>query len=487
MEKKGTFELNPPKPGTSELKKTLGPLMLWGLGVGYVISGMYFGWNLGLPEGGPLGLLVATIFVTIMYVTFVISYAELSCAIPKAGGAFVYGNRALGAPMGFLAGMAQLVEFVFAPPAIAIAIGTYFTSFMYFKDANVIFVAMVAYLIFTALNIYGVQISAVFELVVTVLAVCELLLFTGVTAPHFSMEAFSSNPLPNGWWGAFAAIPFAIWFYLAIEGIANVAEETINPQKDMIVGFTSAMGTLVILALLVFFSSVGVNGWETVVYEDVPVKVEQSTSMSGNEVSMQPKESMGDISELKERPMSDKPLPLALAHVVGKDSIYYRILLVVGIFGLIASFHGIILVAGRATLAFGRVGYAPAFLGKTLKGRQTPAAALIVNMLVGFLAIMTGKTGEIITIAVFGALTLYIISMISLFELRKTEPNLPRPYKVPLYPIIPIIALSTALVCMAAVAYFNQMLFTFYIGILVLGYLWFFLVVPPEVRAKKID
>ena len=93
--------------------------MLWGLGVGYVISGMYFGWNLGLPQGGPFGLLIATLLVTLMYGAFVFSYAELACAIPKAGGAFDYAHQAFGPRLGFLAGVAQWVEFVFAPPAIA--------------------------------------------------------------------------------------------------------------------------------------------------------------------------------------------------------------------------------------------------------------------------------------------------------------------------------------------------------------------------------
>src|SRR3990170_1049408 len=100
-----------------ELKRTLNPLMLWGLGVGYVISGMYFGWNLGLKEGGTLGLAIATFFIIIMYSTFSFSYAELACTIPKAGGVFDYANKALGKDWGFIAGAAQIIEFVFAPPA----------------------------------------------------------------------------------------------------------------------------------------------------------------------------------------------------------------------------------------------------------------------------------------------------------------------------------------------------------------------------------
>ncbi len=115
-----------------ELHRTLGPLTLWGLGVGYVISGMYFGWNLGLPQGGTLGLGIATFFVIIMYLSFTFSYAELACAIPKAGGAFDYGLQALGPFWGMMAGTAQIVEFTFAPPAIAAAIGAYFH--LYFPE-----------------------------------------------------------------------------------------------------------------------------------------------------------------------------------------------------------------------------------------------------------------------------------------------------------------------------------------------------------------
>ena len=73
----------PTAPSNSQLDRKLGPVMLWGLGVGYVISGMYFGWNLGLPEGGTLGMAIATFFITIMYATFTFSYTELACAIPK--------------------------------------------------------------------------------------------------------------------------------------------------------------------------------------------------------------------------------------------------------------------------------------------------------------------------------------------------------------------------------------------------------------------
>ena len=398
---------------------------------------MYFGWNLGLEKGGTLGLAIATFFIIILYCTFTFSYAELACAIPKAGGAFDYATRALGKDVGFIAGMAQNIEFIFAPPAIAFAIGAYFNLF--FPQLPVLGIAVFAYLLFTALNIYGVKAAATFELVITMLAVGELLLFSGITLPHFEIQNLKQNALPHGWQGIFAAIPFAIWFFLAIEGVANVAEEAIRPQRTILIGFGSAIATLVILCVLTFLSSVGVAGWEAIVY-----KADGTTS--------------------------DSPLPLALAKITGSNNMLYHLLITIGLFGLIASFHGIILAAGRASFEFGRVKMAPSFLGKIHSHFKTPSNALLINMLIGIVALFTGKTSEIITISVFGALTLYIISMIALLRLRKKEPELERPFKVPMYPLFPITALVIAIVSFIAMTVYNTRLALIYCVILVICY-----------------
>ena len=187
----------------------------------------------------------------------------------------------------------------------------------------------------------------------------------------------------------------------------------------------------------------GVNGWETVVF---PSGVAET---------------------------SDRPLPLAIAHVLGEEHLLFTVVSVIGLFGLVASFHGIILAAGRATFEFGRVGFAPRLLGIVHSRFQTPVNALLVNMIIGILALLTGKTGEIITIACFGALSLYIISMISLLVLRKKEPDLERPFQVPFFPLSPIIALVIACVALLAITIYNPWLALIYVGILAICYLWF--------------
>ena len=432
--------LSPPEHTAppEELRRTLSPLMLWGLGVGYVISGMYFGWNLGLAEGGTGGLALATGLVLVLYVTFTFGYAELACAIPKAGGALDYALRGLGRELGFVCGLAQIFVFVFGPPAIAAAIGAYMHIFL--PTVPIPAIAIVFFGLFTSLNIYGVKAAALVELCITTAAVAGILLFAALAFPHFNADHLLRNPLPHGFAGTFAALPFAIWFFLGIEGLANVAEETLHPGRSMRIGFGTSMATLVVLCLLTFVASVGISGWEAVVY---PVA---STVAS------------------------DSPLPLAVARISGAGSGAHYFFTFIGLTGLVASFHGTILASGRSTMEFGRTGYAPKWLARVHPRFRTPANALLANAAIGVLTILTGKTGDMIILSCFGALSLYALSMFALLALRRKQPHLERPFRVPLYPYFPITTIVLALFCLVAVGIFNPGLFAFYLGCLAAGY-----------------
>jgi ethanolamine permease len=240
-----------------------------------------------------------------------------------------------------------------------------------------------------------------------------------------------------------------------LEGVANVAEETINPQKTILKGFGSALGTLVFLCVIIFISSIGVAGWEAIVYAHPGADP------------------------------SDSPLPLAMAAITGNSGWIYHLLITIGLMGLVASFHGIILAAGRATFEFGRVKYISPAMGKVHASFKTPANALLANMVIGIIALLTGKTSEIITIACFGAVSLYIISMVTVIVLRKKEPGLQRPFRAPFYPAFPVVALVIASVCMIAMSTLNIKLSLIYFGILVLSYIWFHLFVKKTIDGQK--
>ncbi|MDC7826194.1 ethanolamine permease [Pseudomonas sp. BLCC-B13] len=436
---------------TTTLKPTLGTLHLWGIAVGLVISGEYFGWSYGWGVAGTLGFLVTTLMVAAMYSCFIFSFTELTTAIPHAGGPFAYSRRAFGPAGGMIAGMATLIEFVFAPPAIAMAIGAYLN--VQFPGLDPKLAAVGAYLIFMTLNILGVSIAATFELVVTVLAVVELLVFMGVVAPGFSF----SNFVIDGWAGSnvfglpaiagiFAAIPFAIWFFLAIEGAAMAAEEAKDPKRTIPRAYVGGILTLVFLALGVMVMAGGVGDWK---------------ALSG----------------------INDPLPQAMKAVVGENSGWLHMLVWIGLFGLVASFHGIILGYSRQFFALARAGYLPPALAK-LSRFHTPHRAIIAGGLVGIGAIFSdglinlqgmSLTAAMITMSVFGAIVMYIMSMLSLFRLRKTEPNLERTFKAPGYPLVPGIALGLALVCLAAMIWFNGTIALLFLGLMAIGMVYFLL------------
>jgi len=434
---------------STTLKSSLNTWHLWGLAVGLVISGEYFGWSYGWATAGTLGFLVTTIVIAIMYTTFIFSFTELTTAIPHAGGPFAYARRAFGPKMAFVAGFATLIEFVFAPPAIAMAIGAYLN--VQFPELNPKAFAIAAYLIFVGLNIVGVRIAATFELLVTVLAIIELLVFMGVVSPGFSM----SNFVAGGWAGEnefsstaisgiVAAIPFAIWFFLAIEGVAMAAEEAKDPRRTIPRAYIAGILTLVVLAIGVMFFAGGVGDWKA----------------------------LSNIND---------PLPQAMKMIVGENSNWLHMLVWIGLFGLIASFHGIILGYSRQIFALSRAGYMPTFFGKVNEKFQTPHRAIIAGALVGIAAILSDDlqfngmtlTANLITMAVFGAIVMYIVSMLSLFALRKNEPNLDRPFKSVAYPLFPAIALVLAAMSLLTMIYFNLKLSLIFFGLMILAYVYF--------------
>jgi ethanolamine permease len=434
-------------PGESEheapgpLRRVLTPAGLWGLGVAYVISGMYFGWNLGLPLAGSAGFFAATLAATATYVAFVLGYAELACALPGAGGAFVYAGRAFGPFVGFLAGFAQALEFVFASPAIAVAIGAHANLALPWLHPSL--AAAIAYLLFTALNAYGVRQSVAFGLWAAAFALAGLLAFALAAAPHVSLAALGADPLPAGWAGAFRALPYAVWFYLGIEGLANVAEEARDPQRDLPRGFGSAMATLVVAALVTFAGAVGVAGWRAAVF--APGSTEPS----------------------------DAPLPLVIARAYGEHHPLHAALVALGLVGLVASCHGLVLVAGRALFALGREGLLPAALGRTHPRRATPVAALAANCAAGLLAVVSGTTGFLITLSVLSALTMYALALASLFALRAREPGLARPFRAPGHPALTALALALVLACLVAVASAHPREGALFAGVMAAGAAWF--------------
>jgi ethanolamine permease len=256
----------------------------------------------------------------------------------------------------------------------------------------------------------------------------------GVVSGGFAWSHFTAG----GWAGAehpsfgmlgglFAAIPFAIWFFLAIEGAAMAAEEVKDPRRAIPRAYIGGILTLVVLAFGTMIFAGAVGDWRT----------------------------LANIND---------PLPQAMKIVVGARSGWLHLLVWIGLLGLIASFHGIIMGYSRQIFALARAGFLPGFLAGVHPRLRTPHRAILAGGAVGIAAIYSDRlftiagqplTASIVTMSVLGAIVMYIMSLLSLFRLRRREPQLQRPYRTPLFPLFPLVALIIATVSLIAIVYFN--------------------------------
>ncbi|HUH06788.1 MAG TPA: ethanolamine permease [Egibacteraceae bacterium] len=394
-----------------ELKRVAGAWSLWALGVGAVISGDFFGWNFGLSEGGFGGLLIATVVIAVMYVGLCYSIAEMSPALPHTGGAYSFGRSAMGPWGGFITGLGENMEYVLTPAVIVVGIGGYMGAI--FNDLFGLTIAaplwwLLFYVAFVGLNVAGAELSFRFAILITFIAIGILAVFYVAAIPHFSLdaalnitpEAGGSRWLPFGITGIFAALPFAIWFFLAIEELPLAAEESHDPKRDMPKGIMWGLLTLLILAFLTLFLNSGVG----------PGAAEIGPSL--------------------------EPLFLGFQAVFG--GVAASVLALVAVAGLVASFHTIIYAYGRNIYSLSRAGYFPHWLSPTHGSRKTPHVALVSGAVLGYIAALilhyfgSGIVGAaLLTMAVFGAVISYFMQMLAFVLLRRNMPHIERPFVSP--------------------------------------------------------
>ena len=395
------------------LKKYAGVWSLWALGVGAVISGDFSGWNLGIGQAGFGGYLVALALITLMYVGLCFSIAEMSTALPHTGGAYSFGRTAMGPWGGYITGLAENMEYVITTAVVCYFAAAYLQNIFGTSPAFQPVWWFVLYFIFVGLNIVNVEASFKFIVVITILALLILSVLYISAIPHFNWDLLWNIPvepggnsfLPKGWAGVGAALPFAIWLYLAIEQLPLAAEEASDVTRDMPKGILWGLGTLIVTAVLVTFLNVGIG---------------EGAAYFGSK--------------------TEEPLLDGLKLTIGIESA--RILGLVAVAGLIASFHAIIYAYGRNIYSLSRAGYFPHWLSVTHEQRKTPGVALIAGAVLGYGILMvlyftdpdgSGTFGGIIlNMAVFGALIAYVMQMASFIILRRKFPNLERPYRSPL-------------------------------------------------------
>lgn len=391
------------------LKGNASLLLLWSLGVGIVISGDFNGWNSGLLAGGFWGLTIATFLMAVMYLCIVYSLAEMSTILPHAGGLYSFTRSAFGPFWGYICGVAMIIENVLAPVVAVIAVTSYLQPLI--PHVPVYLVWILIYSIFTAINIWSTKLTFNIGLMLTLVAMMVLFVFFWfmLVMGKFKIYLLFNIPpdpgqlsgwLPKGGQGIFAAIPYAIWFYLAIEQLPLVAEESRDVRRNMPKALVLAMYTLIVLSALTLVLNSGVAG---------------GAAMIGK---------------------SSAPLADALKAALGDNLVTTFSTVFMMSCGLLASFHFTISAYGRTFFSLSRAGYIPRWLSVTGKN-YTPYRSLVFGTVVGLICaismdILGGAVKDIIlNMAVFAALLTYILALFSYIKLKHSYPKLPRTYESP--------------------------------------------------------
>jgi ethanolamine permease len=379
---------------------------LWALGVGAVISGDFFGWNFGLIAGGFGGMLAALAIITLLYIGLCFSIAEMSPALPHAGGAYSFARTSMGPWGGYITGLAENMEYILTPAVIVVGVGGYLGAIFQTPPAYAPLWWLACYAIFVAFNVGGVEMSFRVSVIITLCALAILVVFYIGAAPLFSLNRWALEGggwLPKGWLGVFTALPFALWVYLGIEQLPLAAEESHDPARDMPKGILLGLVTLILCSFLTVILNAGIPPGAA--------KVGVST----------------------------EPLFLGFRSIFG-PGMASKLLALFACIGLLASFHTIIYAYGRQIYSLSRAGYFPSWLSVTHGRRQTPHRALIAGSALGFAAALViqlaGQDSPVgavlLNMAVFGAVLAYILQMLSFILLRRKFPAMERPYVSPL-------------------------------------------------------
>lgn len=420
-----------------QLKRgSAGWVLLAGLGVSYVISGDFAGWNFGIAEAGWGGFAIAALLMAAMYLALVLSLAEMSAALPAAGGGYSFARQAMGPFGGYLTGLAVLIEYALAPAAIVIFIGAAVEALVGL-DGPVVYAAF--YVVFVGLHLAGVGEALRVMMVISGLAVLAIAMTAVPLIGDFdaarlfdipATDAFGASAfLPMGIFGIWAALPFAMWLFLAVEGVPLAAEEARDPARDMPRGIIAAMAFLLLTALVVVLLPAGGAGAGLIGESAVPlVDALAATGSPG----------LGTVVNA-----------LALA-------------------GLVASFFSIIYGYSRIVFALSRAGYLPPSLSVTNE-RKVPARALIVPGVFGFLASLSGEGDLMLAMAVVGATVSYALMALSHILLRRRQPDLARPYRTPGGTLTSGLALALSLVALTGVFAFDPRAFAFTLALFAAG------------------
>ncbi|WP_238382640.1 APC family permease [Tabrizicola thermarum] len=432
------------------LLRVLGPAHVWALGVGIVLVGEYMGWNFAVGKGGAYAALIACWFAGILYSCVAMIDSEVTSTVASAGGQYTQAKHIIGPLMAFNVGLYLVFAYTMLEAANAITAGYLFsvvasmTGHAAELDQRPFIILVIMFLAW--LNYRGVLATLTFNLVITAVAFCAIIVLflstSGVLGGGIMEHAalFEGHELPYGWIGVLAAMHFGLWYYLGIEGTTQAAEEVRSPARALPFGTLAGIMTLLIAATLTWYVCSGILPWEY----------------------------LGDGVDGAVAPLFDA------ARLSGSTALVW--LLGFGtLFATLASANGCINDASRAWFAMGRDKYLPGWFGAVHPRYRTPYRAIVFLVPIALIFALGAPLDQVITFSILSGLLGYTFMPLNIIMFRRKWPleTIKRGYEHPFHPIPAITLLTLCGVTFFAVflGYGTQLVAM--IGFYIVVSLWF--------------
>src|ERR671913_57811 len=393
-----------------QLRKALGPLDLTLFGIGVIIGTGLFVLT-GEAAAGYAGPAVALSYVVggIVCALAALCYAEFASTVPVAGSAYTFSYASLGEFIAWLIGWDLILEFTLGAATVAKGWSGYFVS---------------------VFEIIGIKLSSQFNSVITALKILVTVFIIGfgiffistsnltpfIPPPKPGGEELQVYLLPSilgidtiyGVTGIFTAAALVFFAYIGFDIVATTSEEARNPQRDLPIGI---LGSLAICTVLYILASIVFTG--LVPYQTLATAAPAATALEAT-------------------PFPAAQLIVSLAILIGLTVVV------------------MILVLGQSRVAFAmsRDRLLPPWFSQVHRTFRTPhritiITGVVAGLLAFFLPLVT--LGELVNI---GTLAAFVLVSIGVIVLRRTRPDLPRSFKVPGYPVVPILAALSCLFLM---------------------------------------
>jgi APA family basic amino acid/polyamine antiporter len=407
-----------------ELKRAVSATQLTAMGVGAIIgTGIFVVIGEGAGLAGP-AVILSFVLAAVACTFSALSYAELASSIPVAGSAYTYSYATLGEVVAWIIGWDLILEYGVSVAAVAVGWGGNFNVFLDAafgvqlpdaiakspEDGGVFNLpAVIIVLLITFLLVRGVRESARTNLIMVGVKLVVLTFFIVVSLTAFKSGNFSPF-VPNGTGSVTSAAAIIFFAYIGFDAVSTGSEEARRPERDLPLAI---IGSLLICTVFYVLTSVGAIGVAT------------------------PKQLQG----------SDAPLATALQDGAGISWAAWILAL-----GAVVAITSVILVIlyGQTRIFFAmcRDGLLPERLAEVNARYGTPAKLTIgLGMLIAVLAALV-PLRQIVELVNIGTLFAFILVNIGVIVLRRTRPEMPRPYRVPLSPLLPLLGVGFAIYLM---------------------------------------